>query len=109
MVLRITGNVAVKPRVMRCGMRPPYALVLEFIYFLKSYSSVEMTAMVNAGSEFAKPSVEVRWRFFEYFDPGSSSFLWVSNRCRLVMPEGSNYQILIEFDGRIPNSAGKAS
>ena len=89
-------------------MRLPYALVLESICLLKSYSSAEMTAMVNAGSQFAKPSVAVRWRFFEYFNPGSPSFLWVSNRCRLVMPKGSNYQILIEFNGRIPNSAGKA-
>ena len=102
------GNVAVKPRVMRCGMRPPYALVLEFIDLLKSYGSAEMTAMVDAGSQFAKPSIVVRWRFFEYFDPGSSRFLWVSDRCRLVMPKGSSYQILIEFNGRIPNSAGKA-
>jgi len=30
---------------MRCGMRLPYALVLEFIGLLKSYSSAEMTAM----------------------------------------------------------------
>jgi len=102
------GNVAVKPRVMRCGMRPPYALVLEFIDLLKSYGSAEMTAMVNAGSQFAKPSVAVWWRFFEYFDPGPSRFLWVSDRCHLVMPKGSSYQILIELNGRIPNSAGKA-
>ena len=88
-------------------MRPPYALVLEFIDLLKSYGSVEMTAKVDAGSQFAKPLIAVRWRFFEYFDPGSSRFLWVSDSCRLVTPKGSSHQILIEFNGRIPNSAGK--
>ena len=88
-------------------MRLPYAVVLEFIDLLKSYGSAEMTAMVGAGSQFAKPSIAVRWRFFEYFDPGSSRFLSVSNRCRLVMPKGSSYHVLIECNGRIPNSAGK--
>jgi len=97
-----SGNVAVKPRVVRCGMRPPYALVLEFIDLLKSYGGAEMTAMVDAGSQFAKPLIAVRWRFFEYFDPGSSRFLWASNSCRLVMPKASSYQILIEFNGRSP-------
>ena len=63
------GNVTVKPQVMRCGMRPPYTLVLEFIDLLKSYGSAEMTARVDAGSQFAKLSVTVWWRFFEYFDP----------------------------------------
>jgi len=47
-------------------MRPPYTLVLEYIDLLKSYGSAEMTAMVDAGSQFAKPSIAVRWRFFEY-------------------------------------------
>jgi len=87
---------------MRCGTRPPYTLVLEFIDLLKSYGSAEMTAMVDARLQFAKLLITVRWRFLEYFDPGSSRFLWVSNRCRLVIPKGSRYQIPIEFNDCTP-------